>query len=59
MHRQNHMSGPNFKMEIPDEKVPWNHDDGRSRKNQNINELISEISESSFVCQSQKDKQSS
>ena len=58
MHRQNHMSGPNFKMEIPDEKVPWNDDDGRSRKNQNINELISEISESSFVCQSQKDKQS-
>ena len=56
MHRQNHMSGPNFKMEIPDEKVPWNHDDGRSRKNQNINELISEISESSFLCQSQKDK---
>ena len=56
MHRPNHMSGPNFKMEIPDEKVSWNDGNGRSRKNQNINELFPEISESSFLCQNQKDK---
>ena len=57
MLRSNHISGPNFKMEIPEEKVKPGMAD--PRKNQNINELISEISEFSFLCHSQKDKQSS
>ena len=52
----NHMSVPNSKKKLLEEKVPWNDVDGRSSKNQNINKPISEISESSFVCQSQKDR---
>ena len=47
-------------MEIPEEKVkPGMLAMADPRKNQNINELISEISEFSFLCHSQKDKQSS